>query len=269
MAPSIPLLVVHEGETVQINLINGEGAEHDIVVDQYGARSSRVIGKGASSAVTFTASKTGEFAYYCSAPGHREAGMQGRIQVAPGRARRGRRDRRRCLARPDRPAPADRRARAADRARGPAHGRASGPIGRQDHIQLLDFQRQSAGSDASRARRRHGRGASQERRKQRDDPFGRFSRGDRSGRRLGIHPDRSRRGKDRDLQGAHARSFRLSLRDAERAPAHHQRHVRHDPGGARGRPAAGRSRILCHARRDLYRPTVRRAGRPGDGLRES
>ena len=79
-----PTVVVHEGETVQINLINGEGAEHDIVIDQYGARSSRVIGKGASSAVTFTASKTGEFFYYCSAPGHREAGMQGRIQVAPG-----------------------------------------------------------------------------------------------------------------------------------------------------------------------------------------
>ena len=79
-----PQLLVHEGETVQINLVNGEGAEHDIVVDQYGARSNRVVGKGASSAVTFTASKTGEFAYYCSAPGHREAGMQGRIQVAPG-----------------------------------------------------------------------------------------------------------------------------------------------------------------------------------------
>ena len=29
-----PSLLVHEGETVQINLINGEGAEHDIVVDQ-------------------------------------------------------------------------------------------------------------------------------------------------------------------------------------------------------------------------------------------
>ena len=79
-----PKLVVHEGETVQINLINGEGAEHDIVVDQYGVRSSRVLGKGAGSAVTFTAAKTGEFAYYCSAPGHREAGMEGRIQVVPG-----------------------------------------------------------------------------------------------------------------------------------------------------------------------------------------
>jgi nitrite reductase (NO-forming) len=79
-----PKLLVHEGETVQINIINGEGAEHDIVVDQYGVRSSRVIGKGAGSAVTFTASKTGEFVYFCSAPGHREAGMEGRIQVVPG-----------------------------------------------------------------------------------------------------------------------------------------------------------------------------------------
>ena len=79
-----PKIVVHEGETVQINLINGEGAEHDIVVDQYGARSARVVGRGASSAVAFTATKTGEFAYYCSAPGHREAGMEGRVQVVPG-----------------------------------------------------------------------------------------------------------------------------------------------------------------------------------------
>ena len=79
-----PMLKVHEGETVQINLVNGEGAEHDIVIDQYGARSDHVVGKGASSSLSFTANKTGEFAYYCSVPGHREAGMEGRIQVIPG-----------------------------------------------------------------------------------------------------------------------------------------------------------------------------------------
>jgi nitrite reductase (NO-forming) len=79
-----PTLKVHEGETVQINLINGEGAEHDVVVDQYAARSNRVAGKNASSSLSFTANKTGEFAYYCSVPGHREAGMEGRIQVVPG-----------------------------------------------------------------------------------------------------------------------------------------------------------------------------------------
>src|SRR5450830_1307552 len=79
-----PLLMVHEGETVQINLINGEGAEHDIVVDQYAARSDRVQAKGASSTLSFTADKPGEFIYFCSVAGHRQAGMEGRIQVTPG-----------------------------------------------------------------------------------------------------------------------------------------------------------------------------------------
>lgn len=79
-----PTLSVHEGETVQINLINGEGAQHDIVVDQYAARTNLVLGIGASSTLSFTADKAGEFIYFCSVPGHREAGMEGRIQVAPG-----------------------------------------------------------------------------------------------------------------------------------------------------------------------------------------
>jgi len=79
-----PTLMVHEGELVQINLINGEGAEHDVVIDQYAARSSIVVGKNASSTFAFTASKVGEFAYFCSIAGHREAGMEGLIQVMPG-----------------------------------------------------------------------------------------------------------------------------------------------------------------------------------------
>src|SRR5262249_25362759 len=79
-----PTLNLHEGEAVQINLINGEGAEHDVVVDQYAARSNRVAGKNASSTLSFTASKTGELVYDCSAPGQREAGREGRAQVMPG-----------------------------------------------------------------------------------------------------------------------------------------------------------------------------------------
>jgi nitrite reductase (NO-forming) len=79
-----PTLIVHEGETVQINLINGEGAQHDIVVDQYAARSAIVSGKNASSNFSFVASKVGQFDYYCSIPGHRQAGMQGLLQVVPG-----------------------------------------------------------------------------------------------------------------------------------------------------------------------------------------
>jgi nitrite reductase (NO-forming) len=79
-----PTLIVHDGEVVQINLINGEGAEHDVVVDQYAARSERVLGRGASSTLSFTADKPGDFAYFCSVPGHREAGMEGRMEVAAG-----------------------------------------------------------------------------------------------------------------------------------------------------------------------------------------
>ncbi len=79
-----PDLVLHQGERVQINLINGEGAEHDIVVDLYDVRSNRVAGKGASATISFVAEKTGVFVYYCSVPGHREAGMQGKLRVEPG-----------------------------------------------------------------------------------------------------------------------------------------------------------------------------------------
>jgi nitrite reductase (NO-forming) len=52
-----PTLTVHEGETVQVNLINGEGAQHDVVIDQYAARSAIVSGKNASSTFSFVASK--------------------------------------------------------------------------------------------------------------------------------------------------------------------------------------------------------------------
>ena len=79
-----PTLEVHEGELVQINLINGEGAEHDIFVDQYNAKSSVVIGKNASATIAFTASKAGEFTYFCTIAGHRQAGMEGLIRVVAG-----------------------------------------------------------------------------------------------------------------------------------------------------------------------------------------
>lgn len=79
-----PTLMVHEGETVQINLINGEGAEHDVVIDAYAARSERVLRAGASTTLAFLADRVGEFDYFCSVPGHRDAGMAGRLQVMPG-----------------------------------------------------------------------------------------------------------------------------------------------------------------------------------------
>jgi nitrite reductase (NO-forming) len=76
-----PNLTAQEGDTVQITLINGEGAEHDIVFPDHKIASQHVVGKGASTTVAFRAGGPGEFVYFCSLPGHREAGMAGKFTV--------------------------------------------------------------------------------------------------------------------------------------------------------------------------------------------
>jgi nitrite reductase (NO-forming) len=78
-----PVLTAAEGQVVQLTLINGEGAEHDIVFPDQDARSPRVTGKGASTTIAFRATKSGDFVYFCSLPGHRQAGMEGQFTVTP------------------------------------------------------------------------------------------------------------------------------------------------------------------------------------------
>ena len=124
-----PTLMVHEGELVQVNLINGEGAEHDVVIDQYAARSSIVVGKNASSTFSFTAGKVGEFAYFCSIAGHRQAGMEGLIQVMAGPRAAMASEGRRRRARSRRPARSDRPAHAAGGQGRSRNGRTGRPAG--------------------------------------------------------------------------------------------------------------------------------------------
>jgi nitrite reductase (NO-forming) len=80
-----PVLSAAEGQGVQVTLINGEGAEHDIVfADQEAtARSPHITGKGASTNIAFRAGKAGDYIYFCSLPGHQLAGMQGQFLVTP------------------------------------------------------------------------------------------------------------------------------------------------------------------------------------------
>jgi nitrite reductase (NO-forming) len=78
-----PILTAAEGQIVQLTLINGEGTEHDIVFPNQDAKSPRVNGKGASTTIVFRATKSGDFIYFCSVPGHRLAGMQGQFLVTP------------------------------------------------------------------------------------------------------------------------------------------------------------------------------------------
>jgi nitrite reductase (NO-forming) len=78
-----PVLSAAEGQVVQVTIINGEGAEHDISFPDQNARSPRVTGKGASTTIAFLAGKSGDFTYFCSVPGHRLAGMEGKLVVTP------------------------------------------------------------------------------------------------------------------------------------------------------------------------------------------
>jgi len=76
-----PTLAAEPGDTVTITLINGDGMAHDLTVDAFGVTTGELSAKDSSATITFTVGEAGEFAYFCSVPGHRQAGMEGIIRV--------------------------------------------------------------------------------------------------------------------------------------------------------------------------------------------
>ena len=72
-----PDLRVPEGKVVQITLVNGDGALHDIAVPEFQAQSDQLVGKGSATTIVFRATKSGTFEYICTLPGHKAAGMVG------------------------------------------------------------------------------------------------------------------------------------------------------------------------------------------------
>lgn len=81
---SNPLLSASVGDTVKITLSSGDGIEHDISFPDFDATSEHVVGKNSSTTLSFTVDKGGEFVYFCTLPGHRAAGMEGKFSVAGG-----------------------------------------------------------------------------------------------------------------------------------------------------------------------------------------
>ena len=75
-----PNLWARTGETVRITIVNGELMVHDITLEKHNVRSAQILDKGATSSVTFKAKDSDT--YYCSLPGHRAAGMEGRLDVS-------------------------------------------------------------------------------------------------------------------------------------------------------------------------------------------
>lgn len=76
-----PTLHAEPGEVVQITLVNGDGAQHDIALPDFEAKSDMVTNKGASSVIVFRVDEAGRYSYFCTVPGHRAAGMEGLLQV--------------------------------------------------------------------------------------------------------------------------------------------------------------------------------------------
>src|SRR5215218_9877823 len=74
-----PTLWARTGETVKLTIVNGELMVHDISLEKLDLKSTQILDKGATASITFKAKASDT--YYCSLPGHRAAGMEGRIEV--------------------------------------------------------------------------------------------------------------------------------------------------------------------------------------------
>jgi len=77
-----PVLSATTGDMVKVTLTSGDGTEHDISFPDFNATSEHVVGKSSSKTVTFLVDKGGSFSYFCTLPGHREAGMEGKFNVS-------------------------------------------------------------------------------------------------------------------------------------------------------------------------------------------
>ena len=75
-----PTLWARTGESVRITIVNGELMVHDIALEGLNIKSPQILDKAARTNITFTATKSD--VYYCSVPGHRLAGMEGRLEVS-------------------------------------------------------------------------------------------------------------------------------------------------------------------------------------------
>ncbi len=73
-------ITVKLGEKVRLTFNNVGSAPHDWTIEGLGIK-TKTIGRGARDVIDFTALEGGTFNIYCSVPGHREAGMVGRLVV--------------------------------------------------------------------------------------------------------------------------------------------------------------------------------------------
>jgi plastocyanin len=71
---------VSAGERVKIIFKNEGKAPHNLVIQGLNIK-TRTIGGGQTDTIEFTAPSSGTYTFYCSIPGHRSAGMEGKLEV--------------------------------------------------------------------------------------------------------------------------------------------------------------------------------------------
>lgn len=77
-----PVLHAKVGDTIEITVSSGEGAEHDIAVPDLKVASTKFNASSGPTTLKFKAERAGKFAYICTIPGHRQIGMEGVLEVA-------------------------------------------------------------------------------------------------------------------------------------------------------------------------------------------
>ena len=76
-----PTLHAQPGDVVEITVIDNDGLLHDMTIDEFGVSTGQLTSQGMQKTVRITVPETGTFIYYCSIPGHRQAGMFGELVV--------------------------------------------------------------------------------------------------------------------------------------------------------------------------------------------
>jgi uncharacterized cupredoxin-like copper-binding protein len=70
------------GESVTLSFENVGSVLHDFTIDDFnGERVHVEVQPGSSQSITLTMPDSGSWDFYCSVPGHRQAGMEGTLQV--------------------------------------------------------------------------------------------------------------------------------------------------------------------------------------------
>ena len=78
-----PDLLVPRGAVVRIVLINGDSMPHDLFLPDFDAKTEYVKKIGEQTEIVFEVSdmQPGSYVYYCTVPGHRQAGQEGKLIV--------------------------------------------------------------------------------------------------------------------------------------------------------------------------------------------